>query len=268
MSDAERLRAAARALAEAEEGALAHHPEPATLLAYQLRQLSSEEAERLRDHLALCGDCSRLVLQIESFPDLPPLPADRLLSDRQMAAEWALLGRRIGLDAAAPAAAPAPRRLSPPRVPLPWAVAASLLLATTLGLGVWVHRLLGKVDVLAGPQVNLAVADLDPEGSGPREGTSAEPAELHPAASTDRILLILNLADWRPFAAYRLRMTNAAGQVVWESGDLARSDQGHFLLTLPRALLPAGTYRLQLSGQTSDGKQQKLAAYHLRIAGP
>lgn len=268
MTDAERLRAVARAQAEAEEGALASHPEPATLLAYQLRQLPSEEAELLRDHLVLCADCSHLVLQIESFPDLFPLPADRLLSDRQQAAEWALLRDRIEPTAVAPAAAPSTPRPPHSRFPLPWALAASLLLATTLGLGVSVHRLLGRFDALAGPQVNLAVADLDPEGSGPREGPSAEPAEVRLTASTDRMLLILNLTDWRPFATYRLRMTGAAGQVVWESGDLVRSDQGNFLLTFPRALLPVGTYRLRLNGRTSEGKQQQLAEYSLRIAGP
>jgi hypothetical protein len=265
MTDAEKLRAAARTLALAEEGVLAGHPEPSTLLAYHRRELSPEEAERLRDHLALCGECSRLLLQVESFPALSSQTA--LLTDRQQAAEWALLRDRIGFatSAPAPAPAPAPSRLLSRRFPLPWALAASLLLATTLGLGVWVLRLRDEVGALAGPQVHLAVADLTPEGSGPREG--AEPAAVRLAADADRLLLILNLADWRPFAGYHLRVTGPAGQAVWE-GDLARSAHGNFLLTLPRALLPAGSYRLRLNGRTSAGKEQPLAEYRLQIAGP
>jgi hypothetical protein len=250
------------------------HLSPATLLDYHVGKLSEEEREGVQDHLALCPECTRRLLLLDELPSVPPPREELRLTGRRLEAEWALLRERVGLAPwSRPGKPAAPTTVAfPPRPrsrpPAVWALAASLLLVTTLGLAAWVHRLLLRTTALAGPQVQLAVADLVPEGSGPRDSAPAEPAEIRWSAGTERLLLILNLADLQPFPGYRLRVTGAAGQTVWESGDLARSGNGNFFLTLPRALLPPGAYRLELRGRTGAGELRPLAEYRLRTAGP
>jgi hypothetical protein len=243
--------------------AMAEHPSPATLLDYYLEQIPSEELEPIQDHLASCAECSRRFLLLEELPSVPSIDEDLQLSDRQTAAEWALL--RTKVDFSPPPGVPRRPSILPRGFSLPYALAASLLLITTLGLAFWVHRLLGRVAELSGPQLHLAVADLVPVASRSRDGDAAPIETIRLSPDVDRLLMILNLADWRPFAAYDLRITDAAGKTVWVAADVVRGDNGNFLLTLPRAFLPPGAYSIRLSGR-SGGGATPLAEYSLRIA--
>ena len=55
---------AMKALAAQERQGLKEHPSPDELLAYHIGELQSEEIERVQDHLAVCGECSQLVLSL------------------------------------------------------------------------------------------------------------------------------------------------------------------------------------------------------------
>jgi len=63
------------------------HPDPETLTAYQANELSPEEDERIQDHLAVCGHCTELLLDLEEFLQ-PEVVTEEAASDFEAAADW------------------------------------------------------------------------------------------------------------------------------------------------------------------------------------
>lgn len=91
------LKTTLRELARRWEGELTDHPTSAELAAYLDGELPPADQERLRDHLAVCRPCTRLVRDLAAAPDLevPDAVAQKLDSDVE--AGWeALQGRLAG----------------------------------------------------------------------------------------------------------------------------------------------------------------------------
>lgn len=235
------------------------HPAPELLFEYQEGLLTPVQAEEVQDHLALCPDCARMVLELAgTVPPAVPAATARL-SEREMAEVWPGLRERLPL----PAASSPARRRPLERVALP--LAASFL-AATVGLSIWAASLLQDRQRLARPQANVAIVNLAPQGEGMlRE--KARRGEIVPQGA-EEVLLVLNLADLRRFPAYRAEILTAAdGRLLWAGDDLERSARGNFTLRLPLSFIPPGRYRIRLFG-LDGGRREPLADYEIDLTAP
>lgn len=243
---------------------LKEHPSPDTLLAYDAEELSEDESTRVREHLAVCPDCARTVLDLASFPEIEPGPGVEPLSPEAEKAQWQRVLDRLEEEEARKGEA---RGTGGGR----WGgvhLLAAVLGAIGLGLGLWVAWLHVQP---AGPGAggsragaNVFEIDLVPVGA--PVARSEEGVQV--PAGMDSILLRLNLGNLRPFDDVRVTVRReggeAADQVVWEREGLIRNPQGHFSVHLPREALPAGSYGIELLGEV-DGQTEDLAIYELRL---
>jgi hypothetical protein len=246
MADEPGLRLAVRALAAAERRLLADHPMPDELVDYQAGDVTAAEKERLQEHLALCPACAQAVL------DVGPLPEVRL-SDRTVAAAWTRFAERAGRSGPLP-----DRRRS---VAWPWSVAAALL-CVVLGLAVETARLRREAGALAGPRAGVQIVDLLPAGEEvQRSANEADTADAVQApAWVDRLVLNLNLPQEGVLPVYSSRIMAMDGREIWRGAALRPGADGALTVELPRRLLPAGKYRIALSGNGAP-----VAEYTLRL---
>ena len=130
---------ALRALARRRERELEVHPSPAKLVAYLDGELSAEEQERLRDHLAVCRPCAGLVRDLGALSDLEvPEEAARHLEE-DVEAGWESLQDRIrGQQPKELRREPWPLLRLKPLLPFALALAASLG-GTVLGTALMAH---------------------------------------------------------------------------------------------------------------------------------
>jgi hypothetical protein len=61
------------------------HPDPDRLYAYQANELTPEEDLEIQEHLAVCGHCTELLLDIQCFT-APPAQEEAGLSEFEQAA--------------------------------------------------------------------------------------------------------------------------------------------------------------------------------------
>jgi hypothetical protein len=262
---------AVRAFAKQRRKESTLHLLPEDLLAYHEGQLSPDESEEVREHLALCDRCSDLVLDLASFPEIePPSSAGAVAEDVAFARRWELLRTRLQGEGERN---PAPRRergrslrrraffLLPP---VSGALAAGFA-AVSLGLAFWTVSLHQRLTDLSRPAVRVAVSSLVPrETAAARDGEGAEHTSL--PAWADRLLLILNLFEPRSYSAYQVQIFDAlkGGKAIWSSRDLRRAPDGNFAFEVPRSFLPAGAYRIELSG-LEGSRRDRLAVYNLLL---
>lgn len=220
------------------------HPAPEELLDYHLGDLAEADRERIQDHLVLCEACSRTVLDLDSFPDVDPAREADRLAEFELAADWKRFREQTAAKRVRPAA-------------LPWAVAASLLVAA-LGLSLWGVRLREQVRELSGPRADVLVADLVPLGSEVRGPEAGEVVRV--PAWADRVLLILNLAARPDYPEYEVRVLGPDGREVWSRRGLRPSADGAFALEVPAGLLRGGAHRIRLLGGS-----ETVAEYGVRL---
>lgn len=258
---------AIRELAAEERRGRTPHVLPEDLLAYQEGQLSAQESEAVRDHLAVCPECADLVLDLARFPGIEPAAATGGLSEEQ---RWEALRARLEAEgdlgpAPPPAGRDQPLQRSRPFRSLPGLLAAGLA-AACLGLALWAFALQQRLAELSRPAGRIAVSSLVPRETGAeRAPEGIEPTAV--PAWADRVLLILNLFEPRSYSAYQVEIFNALdeGEKVWSSRDLQRSADGSFAFEVPRSFLPAGPYRIELSG-LAGSRIDPLAVYNLLLA--
>ncbi len=242
------LAASVRELAGALEGGLAHHPAPGELLDFLAGDLPEAEQERIEEHLALCRACARTALELASGSEEELASGEARLTKEEVAAEWERF------RAALPPARPAWRRAAPGGGG--WALAASLLLAV-IGLAVWNVRLSRE---LRAPRAEVAVVDLVPlEAVERREETET----VAIPGWADRVVLLLNFAEPTASTLFQIEILAEDGRPVWSSRGIRRSEEGTFSVEMPRSFLPAGVYRIRLSGIGET--PEPVADYAVRI---
>jgi hypothetical protein len=224
------------------------HPDPDQLVAYHCGDLSAEEEERLRDHLASCAECAGLLLDLDGLADADFGAGS---GDDDKEAVWARLRQEIPSNVV-PIQRPA---LSSPR----WlqALAASLLVAT-IGLSLWVTSLRRTVVELSQPEPNAAVLDLYSSTS---RGEGSPPAVFSVPAGVRRFTVILSTAGQRRLEGYRIEILHADGRAVWSGGGFKPNEFGSLSLGLSRRLLRVGEYRIRLLGEGGEPIEE----YALRI---
>ena len=94
------------------------HPRPETLLAYRDDELSADDDERVREHLAGCADCTGLVLDLTTEDGADGEAGE--LSELDVERAWRRTRPRLA----------GPARHAGPALPWPMLLAASLLLAS------------------------------------------------------------------------------------------------------------------------------------------
>lgn len=242
------LSASVRELAGALEGGLAHHPTSGELLDFLAGDLPKAERERIEEHLALCRACARTALELAAFPEEELAPGEAPLTDGELAAEW----KRF--RAALPPARPAWSGAVLSRAG--WALAASLLLAV-VGLAFWNVRLSQE---MRAPRVEVAVVDLVPLDAVERK-EEAETVAIPGWA--DDIVLLLNFAEPTTSTLFQIEILAEDGRLAWSSRGVRRSEEGTFAVAVPRRFLPAGVYRIRLSGLGEV--PEPVAEYAVRI---
>jgi hypothetical protein len=85
------------------------------------------------------------------------------------------------------------------------------------------------------------------EGSAPANRVAVSPA-------TPFIALSLELEKDPAFRSYRVRLSDAAGRVVWSAENIPSPASDAIAITLPSRLLSKGNYSVALDGLTAGGR--------------
>ena len=220
-----------RAYAAERRRTLTEHPTPDELVDYHLGDGTPEQRERLQDHLALCPDCARAVLDLAAFPAVAPAAGGEGSLDTTAA--WNRLRDRA--FAVAPVI---PHPSSTPRQA--WSVsliAASLLMATLSGAGGF---LMGK---FGSPQSGEPSAAFV-QGATERSGGMDDVQEIYVRASAAPFFLFLLPEDSQEFSTYDAELTHLGNPVLIRTG-LHSDSEGWVGLNVPRDL-PSGIYTVRL----------------------
>ena len=249
------------------------HPGPEDLFAYLDRKLRVDDAERVREHLAFCPHCSRLVLNLKRFPGVRPLQG-KSPSRGAVSRAWKDFRDRLDEGELEPEEseeavprANAPLVLWPPvgfQKVLP-AIAAALLILC-LGLSGWVVSLRQKIETVSQPKVHVHLTDLVPVGEAAIRARDSR-VEVRVPEWADRLVVILNLFESGSYAEYHADISEApptGRRQVWSHQDLRQSPDRNFVIELPREFLPAGSYRIDLFG-VEGGQRVRLAEYLLAL---
>ncbi len=244
------LETAVRAIADDSRLALGAHLSLDQLADHRAGRLSAGEDDRVLDHLALCPTCTKLFLDLASFPHLEPPPGAEPASEREIEAEWRAMGP--GLLAAAgvepgrgdateggsvlPFGDPrgASRRWQTPAL---WAAALML----TFGAA-WIgtlHQQLAK----QGAAQYATVIDIE-------VARGSRPYPVSPRAT--QVLLIVHDFDLETYSRGQLQVLRRGTVLHTANLEPSPDDRSLLYLALPRELLPAGSYRIKIFGQISD----------------
>lgn len=272
----ETIDASVRAYAAEKRQSLDAHPEADELAAYHRGGLDEGRRESIRDHLALCGDCTRLVLDLASFSELEPPSEEYRLTDDDVADLRAKVGARLDdgeprapgklLDFTPRTAPPEPEEAPRQVRAIPWwyhTVAAALLVAV-VGLSLQVMELRRSVGGV--PAGNLPSRDnyrpisLVPSDEDLRGGVQGQSAC---AASGGGLFVILTYLEKTTYSTYRVDISDDQGQLLSTIEDRRLLDD---LVTLifPAEHQKPGEYRLKLYG-SSGGEFEPLADYDLTL---
>lgn len=236
------------------------HPTPEDLAAYQAGELAMAQRERIKDHLAICEDCSRLLLDLAEFERFEPARESISPVDARAEASWQRLRERLQeeegeeavgeesrRDAAAPVLAPHPSRRRVPvwrRPALPWALAAGLALAVA-GLGLRMGSLNSEIEELSRPHGVRAVA-LYSEEEITRGGDEGAPIRTGERVAYDLLLSADPSVPTYPLYSVEIVPATGNGEPV-PAGRMPAEDGGFLRVGLPKAPKP-GDYYFQVSG--------------------
>jgi hypothetical protein len=250
------LDAALRHLAEQQRRSLTSHPTPQELAAYHAGELPPEAETRILDHLAICRECSDLLLDLAGFADLKPPQGVPELTDEQVEQDWQALrsrmragegeGRKERTAEIVPIrpAVPVPR---PARWSSPWLpVAASLLAVFGFSFGLYQGVQMGK---LSQPRW-VHIVDEGATDRGPEEGQSF---------STEEPVMI----RFNPYNPKKSYPSYEAEIVREDKGEVvkrlpAKTIDEELLLLIPARSLATGRYRAYLYG-IDEGTKDELS---------
>jgi hypothetical protein len=193
--------------------------------------LSPAERESVADHLAFCPECAG---------------EHRLLSSLR---GWAEKGGQPRERAVAPSSPLGLRLL---------ATAAALTAVGLIGWNLSLHRRLELSDARATemrreveraslPELNPVIADLEPVDAA-RGAQGTAPAQLVVVPPGARFVSFVLVAGADDLESHELSLTDVRGAEVWSGRGLKRAADQTFTVALPARLLPAGAYRIRLTG--------------------
>lgn len=261
------LDAALRHLAEQQRRSLTSHPAPQELAAYHAGELPPEAESRMLDHLAVCRDCSDLLLDLAGFADLKPPEGVPELTDEQVEQDWQALRARMrageGRDEEQRrVAAVVPIRPVGP-VPRPeriyWLpIAASLLAVIGFSFAIYQGWQLGRLSQM---QVNPPAIYLE----GATRAGGEEPGERTAAGRSFEAILLDVVPEGASYSSYEVELRDEEGRVrQWA---LYRGPvEEESLRILFRAGLPPGTYEIHLYG-LAEGQRVSLAERRFVVDG-
>ena len=245
--------------------ALADHPTPEALTAYEADELTPEQDDCIQEHFLECRDCPELLLDYKAFsaPDAPDKEVAGL-SDSWIAASWESLRARLAVEAGPGRwqsfMTGLGRRLS--SVTVAYAAAAGFF-ACALGLSVWVASLREEVGRMREPQVNPPIAYLH-LAEPTRSGHEPEETAVSMPPGSPSLLLVLTPLEEPAKTEHRLEIQTPEGIEVWSGGGLVRTPDGTFVVWLPRRFLKAGEYRVRLL-RMGGVKPELIEEYAMRL---
>lgn len=219
------------------------HPSPEKLSAYQAGELTPEEDERIQDHLAVCGHCTELLLDLEEFLE-PAAAAAEPAADFEAAADWKRLREGMGLVAGKPeplranATMQLDYRLVSLRI---YRALAAVLGFIVIGLSLYTFRPHSGLEIFPLPQAPIRFDITRSAGQSEDFLKVRLPCTLRFSASPG-------------YPKYRVEIVASRDGRSWYSAD---TDLADGILSLNARSLPPGDYELQLSG-LKDGKLESL----------
>jgi len=251
------------------------HPSPETLTAYHAGELTLAAAEDVREHLAVCRHCARLLLDLPAFLEAPA--GNREVPEGETDAAWQAIrerlpgppekaGRRRETGHAAWGAAPGTPRQAWPRL----AVAATFAGVALIAVPLWIIA-----RHLSSPELPPATLELStPESQrGTSEPLPLPPATAHAEAASTTLLLRLV----RPQPDLRFRVELLAGVAAGTAGAPAGRalpapavkivDSRTLVLVLARRQLSPGRYQLRVL-DAEQPSAEPLGDFQLQIVEP
>ena len=271
-------------------------PEAELVQSLATETLKGEEREAALRHVATCGECrSDLAVLREMAGSLRTL---HLTVGEVVEAAWSGMKPEHLADCAVCRDEVATLRRvnqelrgAPRRFQLPDALAAALAMVA-LGLGAWnldlrqrgaatreslaaAEERLAKSEAerarlaaaAPAPSVNVPILDLEP-AIPTRGGAAPRPHVLEFASGVEAATLILVTRPMPPHPRYVLEVRDGAGRTLWRTEGLKRSAYDTLTLSVPRTLLPAGSYRFILYGVRPDDELAHLEEYALTVRLP
>lgn len=262
------LDAALRHLAEQQRRSLTSHPTPQELAAYHAGELPPEAEARILDHLAVCRECSDLLLDLSGFADLKPPEGVPDLTDQQVEEDWQALRERMRKEAppSPPRTAevvpirPAGPATKPGRIYPVWLpVAASLLAVLGFSFGLYQSVQVGALEQQLDEQRQpwsppIISLDITPQRSGEEKGVAS-------MSSREGAVLSLYNDDAKIFPAYEAEIDNRA------TVKAVASKEGGVSLVIPRGFLKPGSYQIRLYG-IQQGQRTDVGTFKVQVNGP
>lgn len=245
------------------------------LLSYLRAELPEGDADRLREHLTGCPDCTEMLLDLAAFErGAPPAEdgAEREASWRRLAAARPWEPAAAGGDAEEPAAGPEDEPPKPPAGPpprrrrrwLPWlrsllgprlhpatAVLLAASLAAAAGLGLRTIQLERR---LAEPRPDQPLVDLHANRVTRGAGGEDEPWPVPPGAS---FTAVITPDVEEPFPRYEAEIVAPDDEILWTGRLTPDEDVGYVTLGLSRRKLSGSRYTIRLWG--IDGERRSPA---------
>lgn len=254
--------AALRHLAEQQRRSLTSHPTPQELAAYHAGELPPEAEARILDHLAICRECSDLLLDLSGFADLKPPAGVPELTDAQVEQDWQALRARMSQgegraeEERRPAEvvpirpggpAPKPERNYPMWLP----VAASLLAVLGFSFGLYQSTRVGQ-------PWSPAIVPLSNEVQRSGDGGAIEQI-----SSREGAILSLYFDSEETYPGYEAEIVGRATVEVTPP----KEEGLPVALVIPRGFLKRGRYDIHLYGL--KGSQRALVEeYQIQVDDP
>jgi hypothetical protein len=119
----------------------------------------------------------------------------------------------------------------------------------------------GEGDV---PRVNVPIFLLAAVRGGEEEGR--EPVSRIPlSAASGPVVLTLELATV-DYPSYKAALRSRDGKEIWQARGLRPDSRDALVILLPARMLQPGSYRLEIAGARSDGREIAVAAYPFQVA--
>lgn len=263
------LDAALRHLAEQQRRSLTSHPTPPELAAYHAGELPPQAEAKILDHLAICRECSDLLLDLSGFADLKPPEGVPELTDAQVEEDWQKLrsrmkegeGKKERTAEIVPMIRPAGVPPRPERDHSPWKLlAASLVMAVLGSYGLYYGIQAGKrVDQLREGQ-RPSVPDVFDLGTTLRGGTGGESSKM---SSQKGGLFFLTPPE--DFPAYRVEVRQD-DVVLWTSSLLSGQESlDNIPINIPGGFLNPGSYKIRLYGGERGSDLTPLVDHDLEV---